>query len=141
MPHPAGPAAAALHAAQCALVCDDRRQQNMASVCDSKQEITSLLHLSDTLIVVILVDWYNFPSWVHDSGRNFALGLGEPDMVNGTVIPVGSFGCLTVDYWKRSVTNVLWAFLTHAHADHLHGLSETWTGTRQVQGELQSTTM
>lgn len=51
-------------------------------------------------------------------------------MVNGTVIPIGHFGCLTVDHWKRSAKNVLWAFLTHAHADHLHGLSETWKGMK-----------
>lgn len=49
-------------------------------------------------------------------------------MVAGTILHIGHFGCLTVDCWTRSTENVLFAFLTHAHADHLHGLSETWTG-------------
>ena len=50
-------------------------------------------------------------------------------MVNGTIIAVGPSCCITVDYW-RSVPgqNVLARFCTHDHADHIQGLSETWTG-------------
>ena len=48
-------------------------------------------------------------------------------MVSGTVIPIAPTSCITVDYWG-SAPNVLAAFCTHAHMDHLQGLSDIWTG-------------
>lgn len=50
-------------------------------------------------------------------------------MVAGTVLPLSHYACITVDHWRRNVAqNVVAAFLTHAHADHLQGLTDTWDG-------------
>ena len=51
-------------------------------------------------------------------------------MVDGVLIPVSSCSCITVDFWGKANRNVLAAFLTHAHADHVKGLGNTWNGER-----------
>lgn len=49
-------------------------------------------------------------------------------MVDGVVIPVSNCSCITVDFWAKTDRNVLAAFLTHAHADHVQGLNDSWNG-------------
>ena len=49
-------------------------------------------------------------------------------MVDGVIIPVNGCSCITVDFWGRTHLNVLAAFLTHAHADHVQGLNTFWNG-------------
>ena len=51
-------------------------------------------------------------------------------MVDGVVIPVNNCSCITVDFWGQTDCNILAAFLTHAHADHVQGLKESWNGER-----------
>ena len=49
-------------------------------------------------------------------------------MVDGVIIPVSNCSCITVDFWAKTDRNVLAAFLTHAHADHVQGLNDSWNG-------------
>lgn len=51
-------------------------------------------------------------------------------MVDGVLIPVSNCSCITVDFWGQTNCNVLAAFLTHAHADHIQGLKDSWNGRR-----------
>jgi mRNA degradation ribonuclease J1/J2 len=41
---------------------------------------------------------------------------------------VSNCSCITVDFWAKTDRNVLAAFLTHAHADHVQGLNDSWSG-------------
>ena len=54
-------------------------------------------------------------------------------MVDGVFIPVSNCSCITVDFWGQTNRNVLAAFLTHAHADHIQGLNDSWSGARSPQ--------
>lgn len=49
-------------------------------------------------------------------------------MVDGVVIPVSNCSCISIDFWGKTNLNVLASFLTHAHADHVQGLNESWDG-------------
>ena len=51
-------------------------------------------------------------------------------MVDGVVIPVSNCSCVTIDFWGQTNRNILAAFLTHAHADHIQGLKDSWNGEK-----------
>ena len=57
-------------------------------------------------------------------------------MVDGVLIPVSNCSCISVDFWGQTDRNILAAFLTHAHADHIQGLNESWNGGRSPQKTL-----
>lgn len=49
-------------------------------------------------------------------------------MSNGCAVDLIA-GCrIGVDYWSSRATDLQACFLTHAHTDHTHGLSEKWAG-------------
>lgn len=76
------------------------------------------------------------PLAIHLAVFRAQIAFGDVPMVPGVLIDVGFHCCITVDHWKKGVDNLLSAFLTHAHADHLIGLSETWSGALNTSGQM-----
>lgn len=48
--------------------------------------------------------------------------------MNGTCIQLTANASIAVDYWRRDSAGVVACFLTHMHADHTAGLSNSWHG-------------